>query len=636
MIMMMVVVTTGFVVVTSNTKKTLRLEMEQGRGRRSGRRSGGGQNYRNNNNNVSYQKKKKKSSNSYGTNQSSRDENDPFGDYDTSYYNEKNDDDPFGDFDNGYSSMDDTTNFQFSYYDDDDDDDFVSTSTRSMDPPNNNNGMNDRNKHFFSKKSLNDASFVLQNNDDNSNSVDNVKLQRELCEMAGIQKPSRIQALSWPVLVRGEDAIVADQTGSGKTLAYLLPLLQQQQIMFPKKKRQPGCPQILILAPTAELADQIQVVCQKFSPAKLSTAVITAQGKYATDIHHQIRMIQRKSFHILISTPGRMATILRSKDCGGLDLTQVQSVVLDEVDILLMDDTFGPQLRTIGTALSSSSSSDSKKKKKTQFIFVTATLPDSVKESVKEEFGKHIPVIQGPGLHRVAPTVTERLVDVSVSDNRNDRMCFEIKAKELQLALRQTTCERTLVFCNTVESCRKVENLLKRQYDRKNQMTHISSYHNAMSPQARRSNLSYFVSSSSEGKKYILVCTDRAARGVDFEESPVDHVILFDFPKDPAEYVRRVGRTARAGRKGTTTVFAYGWQLPIARTIMGGSNQNTKQEVTTSSFATSSSYMDDDEEDEEYTAQQRRRQQSQKQKRKQKQKKENMIQKNIQGGKTWN
>ena len=63
--------------------------------------------------------------------------------------------------------------------------------------------------------------------------------------------------------------------------------------------------------------------------------------------------------------------------------------------------------------------------------------------------------------------------------------------------------------------------------------------------------------------------TDRAARGVDFDESPVDHAVVFDFPKDPAEYIRRVGRTARAGRSGTSTVFAYGWQLPIARNVMG-------------------------------------------------------------------
>jgi superfamily II DNA/RNA helicase len=66
----------------------------------------------------------------------------------------------------------------------------------------------------------------------------------------------------------------------------------------------------------------------------------------------------------------------------------------------------------------------------------------------------------------------------------------------------------------------------------------------------------------------ILVCTDRAARGVDFEAAPVDHVVLFDFPKDPAEYVRRVGRVARAGRSGICTVLAFGWQLPIARSVM--------------------------------------------------------------------
>ena len=67
----------------------------------------------------------------------------------------------------------------------------------------------------------------------------------------------------------------------------------------------------------------------------------------------------------------------------------------------------------------------------------------------------------------------------------------------------------------------------------------------------------------------LILSTDRAARGVDFDAAPVDHVVVFDFPKDPAEYIRRVGRSARAGRKGTSTVFAYGWQLPIARSVMG-------------------------------------------------------------------
>ena len=96
--------------------------------------------------------------------------------------------------------------------------------------------------------------------------------------------------------------------------------------------------------------------------------------------------------------------------------------------------------------------------------------------------------------------------------------------------------------------------------------------------QSGRRNLAIFAKAlDREGKAgrkeaavdHILVCTDRAARGVDFDSAPVDHVVIFDFPKDPAEYVRRVGRTARAGRKGTNTVFAFAWQLPIARKIMG-------------------------------------------------------------------
>ena len=114
------------------------------------------------------------------------------------------------------------------------------------------------------------------------------------------------------------------------------------------------------------------------------------------------------------------------------------------------------------------------------------------------------------------------------------------------------------------------------------------SYHGALSREARAKNMREFSGGDDDGlgggrrrrgardrgedhdgTERILVCTDRAARGIDFDAAPVDHVLLFDFPKDPAEYVRRVGRTARAGRRGASTVLAYGWQLPVARRIMG-------------------------------------------------------------------
>lgn len=411
----------------------------------------------------------------------------------------------------------------------------------------------DTNAHFFSKKSLEDPSLQMADN----------ALFLPLCRGAGITRPSRIQSLAWPQILLGKPTLVADQTGSGKTLAYLLPLLQRALSSAPSKT--PGAPKVLILAPTAELADQIKEVCEKISKTvPFSTMVVTANGKFKTSIRDQIRRIQRTPIDVLISTPGRISTILRTRN-SGLDLgSQLQAIVLDEVDILLIDETFGPQLRTVSAAVSDL--------EKTQFVFVTATLPDQIVQTVQEEFPGVIQV-RGPGLHRTAPSLKERLVDVSVpsQSNRDAAICFDVKAKQLLQALRQNRCRRTLIFCNTVESCRDVENLLKRR-DRGGKVYEVGAYHNAMTPENRNANLDVFAKGrqgSEEVVDYVLICTDRAARGVDFDAAPVDHVIIFDFPADAAEYVRRVGRTARAGRLGTCTVFVYGWQLPIAREVMG-------------------------------------------------------------------
>lgn len=407
------------------------------------------------------------------------------------------------------------------------------------------------NAHFYSKKTLKDPSLGVEQD-----------AFMPLCRGAGITRPSRIQSLAWPKILSGSHTLVADQTGSGKTLAYLLPLLQRA-LKNPSKTK--GAPKVLILAPTAELADQLREVCEKIAKSvPFKTMVVTATGKMKTSIRDQIRMIQRQPMDVMISTPGRISTILRTRN-SGLDLSQLQAIVLDEVDILLIDETFGPQLRTVGAAAPL---------EKTQFVFVTATLPDSIVETVEREFPGVVQV-RGPGLHRVAPTVKENLVDVSVPShkNRDAAMCFDVKAKQLLKALRLNRCRRTLIFCNTVESCRNVENLLNRK-DRRGQLFDVGAYHNAMTPEARNKSLERFAkgrygANEDDNVDYVLICTDRAARGVDFDASPVDHVVIFDFPKDPAEYVRRVGRTARAGRTGASTVFAFGWQLPIARQTMG-------------------------------------------------------------------
>jgi len=455
--------------------------------------------------------------------------------------------------------------------------------------------------HFFSRKSLQDF---------RPTSADDGDVWERLCRGAGIERPSKIQSLVWPVLLshndmepNGDDdaVIIADQTGSGKTLAYLIPLLHRliatantsSAISTTTTAAQP---RLLILAPTAELADQINAVCQKIlnydshnhqGRQKLfSTVVLTSSGKYATNIRDQIRLLQqRKALDVLITTPGRVATILRTRHAARdiLDLqSRLQAIVLDEVDVLLLDETFGPQLRTVGEATTSTTTTTTP-----QFVFCTATLPDSVTQQVTDQFPGRVRLLKGPGLHRVAPTVQERLVDVSVPStlNRNPQACLDVKTRALLEALRQNRCRRTLIFCNTVASCRQVENLLRRT-DRQGKIYRVRAYHNAMTAEARNENLDFFAragadnsdsNSNSNQSSFVLVCTDRAARGVDFDAAAVDHVVLFDFPADPADYVRRVGRTARAGRGGATTVLAYGWQLPIARSVMGGGDAAKKK-----------------------------------------------------------
>ena len=444
--------------------------------------------------------------------------------------------------------------------------------------------------HFYSKKPL--KAFVKKDN-----------LFQKLCQAASITRPSRIQSLAWPVLQDPHNhAIVADQTGSGKTLSYLLPLLNT---MLQNKKRDankttpkdqtkskiPATPSMLILTPTYELATQVRGVCASLTmhlPTSFRTVLLTSQ----TPIRDQVRMLTNpktsSQIDVIVSTPGRVASLLRSK---AIDLSQLQSLVLDEVDVLLIDETFGPQLQTVGI----------RAPQKTQFVFVTATLPDSVVQKVQEEFGgpnHSLEIIKGPGLHRVAPTVKESLIDVSVpssTSNRDREACFTLKSQALLTSFRKHRTLQTLVFCNTVESCRAVENMLQRN-DRKEKIYHVGTYHNAMSLDARNRNLAEFCSSKykREDQSQILVCTDRAARGVDFDGTPIDHVVIFDFPKDPAEYVRRVGRTARAGREGHCTVLAYGWQLPIARKIMGKEKVDKKTKNSLE-FIGEDSFLEDEE-----------------------------------------
>ena len=312
---------------------------------------------------------------------------------------------------------------------------------------------------------------------------------------------------------------------------------------------------------------------------------------------------------VLVSTPGQLLQLLDKEE---VDLSELGAMVLDEADVLLMDESF--PLQPIGQACSTGQQEciggqtpTESAQPATQFLFVTATLPEVVVKQIEAEFPE-VMTLKGPGLHRVAPSVNETLVDCSGPgvQARGIAQVYANKRKALVTALESSDAQRTVVFCNTIDQCRRVENALQRQ-DRQGRARQVLCYHSAIEAAAREANLVEFCRPKLK-QPAVLVCTDRASRGMDFQSSPVrppccllssyraalpsyslslfflhyplqaqvDHVVLFDFPQEPSEYLRRVGRTGRAGRQGRVTVLAYGKQLPAARAVMRASAKGEK------------------------------------------------------------
>lgn len=208
---------------------------------------------------------------------------------------------------------------------------------------------------------------------------------------------------------------------------------------------------------------------------------------------------------MLVTTPGRLVELLRKKQVFFNDL---QVIVLDEVDILFTDETF--PLEPIGKECP----------KTTQFLFTSATLPGEVIQQITNEF-PDLKTLSGPGLHRVAPTVEEVVIDCSgrPEQERNADAVFENKREALIKVLDQNTAERTIIFCNSIENCRKVENFLLRE-DRHQRLRDVYPYHSAIDDKARDLNLKLF-SKNLLKKPAVLVCTDRASKGMDFNRAIV-------------------------------------------------------------------------------------------------------------------
>ncbi|GMH08727.1 hypothetical protein Nepgr_010567 [Nepenthes gracilis] len=365
-------------------------------------------------------------------------------------------------------------------------------------------------------------------------------------------RSSHIQAMAFAPVIEGKSCIIADQSGSGKTLAYLVPVIQRlrEEELQGLSKSSPGNPRAVVLVPTSELASQVLRNCRSMSRSGIPFRSMVATGGFRQ--RTQLESLEQ-DMDVLIATPGRFKYLIGE---GFLQLRNLRCAVLDEVDILFSDVDFELALQTLITSSPVT----------TQYLFVTATLPIDIYNKLAEVFPDS-EVIMGPGMHRTSSGLEEFLVDCSGDDGteKTPETAFLNKKSALLKLVEENAVSKTIVFCNKIETCRKVENALKR-FDRKESAIRVLAFHAALSQETRLANMKEFLYPQSREDSVFLICTDRASRGIDF--GGVDHVVLFDFPREPSEYVRRVGRTARAGGRGKAFVFVVGKQVSLARRIM--------------------------------------------------------------------
>ena len=316
------------------------------------------------------------------------------------------------------------------------------------------------------------------------------------------ETPTPIQARSIPVLLAGQDIIGSAQTGTGKTAAFALPILSLL-------KRTEHGTRVLILVPTRELACQVDESIRSFAQfTNLRTALLyggVGYGKQLSDL--------RKGADIIIATPGRLMDHIER---GTAQLSKVKFLVLDEADRML-DMGFMPDVRKIIGKLPA----------KRQTALFSATIPPQIESLI--QWAMHSPQVVEIG-HRRSPAETVRHSIYPVADTQ--------KALLLQELMVRTGYGSAIVFCRTKHRADRIAQMLR------NQKHAVAVIHSNRSQRERDQALGGF----REGKFKVLVATDIAARGIDV--ASVTHVINYDVPQHPEDYVHRIGRTGRAQAEG--------------------------------------------------------------------------------------
>ena len=322
--------------------------------------------------------------------------------------------------------------------------------------------------------------------------------------IAGYTTPTSIQEKAIPVVLESRDLIGCAQTGTGKTAAFLLPILQQLSIGRPF-----AGPRALVIAPTRELAAQIGDMTKRYGKyLNLRSAVVfggVGMGPQKRKLAGQL--------DLLIATPGRLLDHIRRKQAP---LNHIRTIVLDEADRML-DMGFLPDVRRILSVLP----------KKRQNLFFSATMPDEIEALIRRTSREPVMV-----------EVTRRATPVSSVTQVIHPVQTDRKKELLKAILKNRNMHRTLVFTRTKARANQLAKVLDKSGHA------VTAIHSNKSQNARMRALAHF----RDGKFNILIATDIAARGLDVEG--ISHVVNFELPDTPEDYIHRIGRTARAGGSG--------------------------------------------------------------------------------------
>ncbi|KAL7191899.1 hypothetical protein ACSBR2_023887 [Camellia fascicularis] len=339
----------------------------------------------------------------------------------------------------------------------------------------------------------------------------------EVIARLGFVEPTPIQSQGWPMALKGRDLIGIAETGSGKTLAYLIPALVHVSAQPPLVKGEG--PIVLVLAPTRELAVQIQEETVKFgSRANIRTTCIYGGAPKGP----QIRDLQR-GVEIVIATPGRLIDMLEAQHTN---LKRVTYLVLDEADRML-DMGFEPQIRKIVAQI----------RPDRQTLYWSATWPKEVETLARQFLRNPYKVIIGSPYLKANQSINQ-VIEVVTEVEKYNRL--------IRLLKEVMDGNRILIFMETKKGCDQVTRQLRMDG------WPALSIHGDKNQAERDWVLAEFKS----GRSLIMTATDVAARGLDVKD--IKCVVNYDFPSSLEDYVHRIGRTGRAGAKGTAfTLFTH-------------------------------------------------------------------------------